>query len=80
MSQFGIDERFLWARTRRTTREEDEAYSLLGIFNVSMSSIYGEGRDHAFDRLQDEINKSSKGKHAQLRLTSNEAAEASGNQ
>lgn len=77
MSQFGIDERFSWARSRQTTREEDEAYSLLGIFNVSMPSIYGEGKDHAFDRLHDEINKSSKGEHAQLRLIFNKTAETS---
>ncbi|EIW61091.1 uncharacterized protein TRAVEDRAFT_86691, partial [Trametes versicolor FP-101664 SS1] len=43
-----------WAASRETTRIEDEAYSLLGIFGVHMSPIYGEGRN-AFLRLQEEI-------------------------
>jgi hypothetical protein len=46
-----------WATKRGTTREEDEAYSLLGIFDVHMPLIYGEGRDSAFKRLQEEIDK-----------------------
>jgi hypothetical protein len=66
MARFGIDERFSWARNRRTTREEDEVYSLLGMFDVSMPSNYGEGRDRAFDRLHDEINKPSKGKRSAI--------------
>ncbi|KAH9945889.1 heterokaryon incompatibility protein-domain-containing protein [Epithele typhae] len=48
--------RMSWAASRRTTRVEDEAYSLLGIFGVHMPTIYGEGR-HAFLRLQEEIMK-----------------------
>ena len=43
-----------WASNRTTTRVEDEAYSLLGLFNVNMPLIYGEGRN-AFQRLQEEI-------------------------
>lgn len=43
-----------WAANRDTTRPEDEAYCLLGIFDVSMSMIYGEG-SKAFQRLQEEI-------------------------
>ena len=46
--------RMSWAASRRTTREEDEAYCLMGIFGVSFPIIYGEGR-HAFVRLQEEI-------------------------
>ena len=42
------------ASKRTTTRIEDEAYSLLGLFDVSMPLLYGEGRD-AFTRLQEEI-------------------------
>src|ERR1700759_2270422 len=34
LSQFSVDERLSWAEKRRTTREEDKAYSLLGIFDV----------------------------------------------
>lgn len=48
-----------WASDRKTTRVEDEAYSLLGIFDVNMPLIYGEGRK-AFQRLQEEIVKRSR--------------------
>ncbi|CZR62467.1 uncharacterized protein PAC_12364 [Phialocephala subalpina] len=44
-----------------TTREEDKAYSLLGIFDVYMPLIYDEGRDNALIRLREEFNKPSKG-------------------
>lgn len=69
----GIDERVLadssvlpdipvarkmsWACGRETTRTEDMAYCLLGLFDVSMPMIYGEGGDRAFVRLQEEIAK-----------------------
>ena len=49
-----IAQRMSWASMRTTTRLEDEAYSLLGIFNVNMPMVYGEGRN-AFRRLQLEI-------------------------
>jgi hypothetical protein len=47
-----------WAAGRQTTRVEDEAYCLLGIFSVNMPLLYGEGRQ-AFVRLQQEIIKAS---------------------
>ena len=43
-----------WAAARRTTRVEDQAYCLLGLFNISMPLHYGEGRQ-AFWRLQEAI-------------------------
>ena len=43
-----------WAANRDTTREEDVAYSLLGLFDVNMPLLYGEGKK-AFLRLQLEI-------------------------
>lgn len=43
-----------WAAMRKTTKIEDAAYSLLGLFGVNMPLIYGEGR-LAFVRLQEEI-------------------------
>ncbi|KAH9848555.1 heterokaryon incompatibility protein-domain-containing protein [Lenzites betulinus] len=49
-----VAKRMSWAARRETTREEDRAYSLLGIFGVHMSPIYGEGTN-AFLRLQEEI-------------------------
>jgi hypothetical protein len=46
-----------WAAKRNTTRGEDAAYCLLGIFGIHMPLIYGEGRDNALLRLQEEIDK-----------------------
>jgi hypothetical protein len=46
--------RMSWASNRETTRPEDVAYCLLGIFDVNMPMIYGEGMK-AFRRLQEEI-------------------------
>lgn len=43
-----------WAADRRTTRVEDRAYSLMGLLNVNMPMLYGEGKK-AFLRLQQEI-------------------------
>jgi hypothetical protein len=51
----------LWAESRDTTRKEDKAYSLLGIFDVYMPLIYGEGEENAFKRLREEIDRASKG-------------------
>ncbi|KAH9922795.1 heterokaryon incompatibility protein-domain-containing protein, partial [Epithele typhae] len=53
-----VAQRMSWAAGRRTTRAEDKAYSLMGIFGVHFVPIYGE-RDHAFMRLQEQIMKSS---------------------
>ena len=44
-----------WTAKRETTIEEDQAYCLLGIFDVHLPLIYGEGREHAFRRLRKEI-------------------------
>ncbi|KAH8745626.1 hypothetical protein BGZ57DRAFT_946215 [Hyaloscypha finlandica] len=44
LSNFSFDERVLWVQNRDTKRKEDLAYSLLGIFDISMPVIYGEGR------------------------------------
>lgn len=57
-SQYCIADRMSWAATRKTSRIEDRAYSLLGLFNVSMPTLYGEGC-RAFRRLQEEILKTS---------------------
>ena len=43
-----------WAAKRETTRIEDQAYCLMGLFDVNMPPLYGEGRN-AFIRLQLEI-------------------------
>ncbi len=53
-----IATRMSWAAKRKTTRKEDLAYSLMGLFDVNMPLLYGEG-DKAFLRLQEEIIKNS---------------------
>ncbi|MCJ1422111.1 hypothetical protein MMC32_008482, partial [Xylographa parallela] len=55
LSWFGVAERFLWANERTTTREEDSAYCLLGIFDIQMPLLYGKGRERALKRLRREI-------------------------
>ncbi len=57
LSRFPINERMSWAAKRETKRKEDEAYSLLGIFNIHMPLIYGEGKENAFFRLKEETEK-----------------------
>ena len=60
--EFSIAERMSWAEKRETKREEDKAYSLLGIFDVHMPLIYCEGKLKALNRLQEGIEKLSRGK------------------
>jgi ankyrin repeat protein len=60
LSHFTVDERMSWAAKRQTKREEDEAYSLLGIFDIHMPLLYGERREKALARLQKGIKKSLK--------------------
>ena len=47
-----------WAADRTTTRVEDRAYSLMGLLDVNMPMLYGEGKK-AFHRLQLEIIRAS---------------------
>lgn len=58
-SGYSVKERLSWAEGRETKREEDAVYSLLGLFGVHMSPIYGEGRPNAYDRLLLEIQRKS---------------------
>jgi len=54
LEQYAVARRMSWAATRQTTRIEDMAYCLLGMFGVHLSLIYGEG-SKAFIRLQEAI-------------------------
>lgn len=54
LNHFSIAEKMSWASKRVTTRVEDVAYSLMGIFEVNMPLLYGE-REKAFLRLQQYI-------------------------
>ncbi|KAK3389956.1 heterokaryon incompatibility protein-domain-containing protein, partial [Podospora didyma] len=56
--EYPVARRMSWAAKRQTTRLEDAAYCLLGIFEVNMPMIYGEG-ERAFQRLQEAIALSS---------------------
>ncbi|KAL5089141.1 hypothetical protein Trisim1_005994 [Trichoderma cf. simile WF8] len=50
-----VAQRMSWAARRETTRPEDLAYCLLGIFDIHMPMLYPEGGKDAFFRLQDLI-------------------------
>ena len=75
LSSFSTKQKFAWAKNRKTTREEDWAYSLLGIFETSMPVVYGEGRRNAIRRLEKEIDDASKVKQClrDLRVTDPQA-------
>ncbi|THV01327.1 HET-domain-containing protein, partial [Dendrothele bispora CBS 962.96] len=59
VERYSIAQKMSWAASRKTTRDEDMAYCLMGLFGVNMPPIYGEGGVKAFMRLQQEIIKHS---------------------
>jgi hypothetical protein len=61
LSEFSIDERMRWVGKRKTTVKEDKSYCLLGIFEVFMPLIYGEGELYACLRLKDKVQKRQEG-------------------
>lgn len=65
LKDVSVAKRMGWMAGRQTRRAEDVVYSLMGIFNVSMPVLYGEGKKKAFQRLQDEIAKSKDAKDDQ---------------
>lgn len=54
LSSYSVAARLSWAAERQTTRREDIAYCLLGLFDVNMPLLYGEGEE-AFKRLLQEV-------------------------
>ncbi|KAK8086489.1 hypothetical protein PG994_001463 [Apiospora phragmitis] len=54
LAEIPVARRMAWAASRQTTKLEDTAYSLIGLFGVNMPMLYGEGAQ-AFVRLQEEI-------------------------
>ncbi|WAO84550.1 HET domain-containing protein [Fusarium falciforme] len=54
LRRYSVAQRLAWASRRSTTRIEDQAYSLLGLFDITMPLVYGEGHE-AFTRLLGEI-------------------------
>ncbi|KAK7894805.1 hypothetical protein LTR67_005544 [Exophiala xenobiotica] len=58
LDYWSVAQRMSWASKRVTTRTEDRAYCLMGLFDVNMPMLYGEGHK-AFRRLQEEIIRTS---------------------
>ncbi|KAL6704784.1 hypothetical protein ACN47E_007588 [Coniothyrium glycines] len=56
-ASFSVEERLSWAANRTTTIQEDKIYCMLGIFEVFLPLIYGEGEAYATLRLREEIQK-----------------------
>jgi hypothetical protein len=52
--KFSVAQKMSWAANRQTTRKEDIAYCLMGLFGVNMPLLYGEG-EQSFIRLQEKI-------------------------
>jgi hypothetical protein len=59
LSDYTVEERFIWAKERQTFEEEDMVYCLLGIFSIHLPLIYGEGQSSAMKRLRKEISDSA---------------------
>jgi hypothetical protein len=55
VEMMSVAQRISWASERKTTRPEDMAYCLMGLFGIHMPLLYGEGGKNAFLRLQEEI-------------------------
>ncbi|EHK99742.1 putative Vegetative incompatibility protein HET-E-1 [Glarea lozoyensis 74030] len=53
-----VAQKFSWAARRKTTREEDKSYSLMGLLSINMPILYGEGQ-RAFMRFQEEVLRTS---------------------
>lgn len=58
VQEVSVAERMSWAAYRETTRSEDIGYCLLGLFDIQMPLLYGEG-EKAFIRIQEEILKTT---------------------
>ena len=59
LQDLSLAQKMSWAADRQTTRAEDIAYCVMGLFDINMPLLYGEGREKAFRRLQEEIIKST---------------------
>ncbi|KAK5682876.1 hypothetical protein LTR17_027328, partial [Elasticomyces elasticus] len=57
LHSFSVDERLTWMTARETTIEEDKAYSLAGLFDMSLAPVYGEGFAQAHRRLLELLHK-----------------------
>ena len=66
LANFTVTERFSWQEGGETKAPEDRAYSLFGLFGVSVLIIYGEGYVVVRRRLEKEILEGLKGKASVL--------------
>jgi len=64
-----IAQKMSWAANRQTSRREDVAYCLFGLFGINLPLLYGEG-DRAFLRLQDQLIRSELPDHSILAFRS----------
>jgi hypothetical protein len=55
LSQFSVAQKMSWTSSRVCKTDEDYAYSIMGMFDVQMSLVYGEGREEALRRLREKI-------------------------
>lgn len=55
LNPYSVAQKMAWAAKRMTTRPEDMAYCLMGLFDVNIPLLYGKGGYRAFVRLQEEI-------------------------
>ncbi|WYZ40798.1 hypothetical protein EsH8_IV_001139 [Colletotrichum jinshuiense] len=59
LCETSVARKMSWAACKEVSKPEDIAYALLGIFDLCMPIVYGEGKERAFRRLQEEIIKSN---------------------
>lgn len=60
LSCFSVEKRLRWIEHRQTKLAEDKVYSLLGIFDVYILPLYGEGAASAHARLMNKLHKMQK--------------------
>jgi tetratricopeptide (TPR) repeat protein len=70
-SDFNIAKRKEWAAQRHTTEQEDMVYCLIGLCEVSMPLLYGEGKEAAQKRLETAIKDFTQSNEIFSRLRSN---------
>ena len=56
---FDVEQRMAWLAGRQTCRPEDRAYCLLGVFNIHIPVLYGEGEKNSLRRLQEALSYST---------------------
>ncbi|QIX02224.1 hypothetical protein AMS68_007741 [Peltaster fructicola] len=55
LSEYSVKERMRWQEGRQTKEPEDFVYAMLGLLDVAMPILYGEGLSKAHERLEREL-------------------------